>query len=76
MDKPLTNHPRKRFGQKCCPEWFFCVFCGVRSAGMAAVDRSVADQNNNIPTVGDLPLADVANYGSADTTYPESKHGR
>ena len=43
---------------------------------MAAVDRSVADQNNNIPTVGDLPLADVANYGSADTTYPESKHGR
>jgi hypothetical protein len=34
----LSHRPRKRFGQKCCPEGFFCVFYGVRKLGIAAVD--------------------------------------
>jgi len=34
----LSHRPRKRFGQNCCPEWYFCVFCGVRELGMRAVD--------------------------------------
>jgi len=36
---PLSHRPRKRFGQKCCPEWLLCGFCGVRAVRMRAVDE-------------------------------------
>jgi hypothetical protein len=37
----LSHRPRKRFSQKCCPEWFFCRLCGVREVCTKAVDDIV-----------------------------------
>lgn len=38
QDSPLSHRPRKRFGQKCCPERFFCGLREVRELGTRAVD--------------------------------------
>ena len=55
-DNTLSHRPRKRFGQNCCPEWFFCDSCGVRKVGLVTVDN-IADSPLplNAKQVGDQP---------------------
>jgi hypothetical protein len=39
LDSTMSRRTRKRFGQVCCPEWFFLGFCGGREVCVKAVDE-------------------------------------